>query len=220
MRILLLLALIAISHTTLGRDINPKRLQKIESGGLYSLHEAYVYKSKYYAQKIQHVLMPGPYVEGYRSKDGTYLVGGESSVEIRLLWTGEEGEYVHTTYMTGGVFLPDDQAKLPRMFYVRSSKARTVRTLNGKVVQVWEAGREVPRVQTNPNIATTTVPGASPVAAGVGTAIAFGLINLLIEAGEGKFVTPKRHKGDAAIRDLMLPDEAKDRQVIDYGSSE
>lgn len=213
MRILLLLVLIAITHTTFGRDINPKRLERVESGRLYSLNEPYVYKSKYYAQKIEHVLMPGPYVEGFRGKDGTYLVGGENSVEIRVLWSGEDGEYVHTTYAVGGVFLPDDQANLPRMFFIRNAGARSVRTLNGKVQQVWEAGREVPRVESNPTIATNVVPGASPVAAGVGTAVAFGLINVLIRAGEGKFVFPKRHKGDPEIRDLMLPDDAHPPEV-------
>ncbi|MGQ0799437.1 MAG: hypothetical protein ACT4NL_04900 [Pseudomarimonas sp.] len=204
MRPSIFFALLLVSTLVPAKEINPKRLDVIEGGAIYELTEPFVYQTNFYRSIASYTLVPGNYVEGFRARDGIYLVGGVDSVQIRLETPGEAESAASITYTEGGVFLPNDTNASPRMYFVRHSAPRIEYLRNGVVHSTRNAQATASSVSPNSQIAETAVPGASPVVAGIGTGIAYGLVNAMIRAGEGKFLFPKKHDGDRRISELMV----------------
>ena len=125
--------------------------------------------------KWEYVALPGTYRAERIDAHGVYFFGPDRSiVQISSLFKNQPRLKV------GGIYIPNDSALSPRIFYIFESDVYTTDSIDNYVLQR--------------TVTSATLPGTSPVGAGTG-AVAIGnslggaAVNAMIEAGVGRIET-------------------------------
>jgi hypothetical protein len=171
---------------------NPKELQPIFTKQKLTIASPLIYKSTAGLGVIREVtLQPGAYIAAGRDVDGVWYLGPEDNLSMKVIDRGGAFGFPKEmigvpTFQKGGIFVPDNGAQLAKIFTIFGDAP--------KLKEKSKAGIGPPKdnsdvvVQSTTQVALPNTPlSATPMQAGVGAGIAYGLIDAIIESDKKKF---------------------------------